>query len=73
MPRPKWVPDEVRRRKVDKLVRIAKRRAALDAEYRTLLGELADPNRDDVPVTYLAERLGTTRKTVYRHLGKTLT
>lgn len=70
MPRPEWVPDEVRRRKLDKLVRLARRRDALDAEYRTLLAELADPNGDNVPIKQLAERLQVTRKTVYRHLGR---
>ncbi|MFJ1539244.1 hypothetical protein ACIODS_11945 [Micromonospora chalcea] len=70
MPRTEWVPDDARRRKADKLVRLARRRDQLDTDYRKLLAELADPHGDDVPVAYLAKRLNITRKTVYRHLGK---
>lgn len=70
MSRPPWTPDDTRRKKLDKLIRLAERRDALDAEYRALLTELADPSGDAVPVSHIAERLRLTRKTVYRHLGK---
>jgi hypothetical protein len=72
MSRPPWTPDEARRKKLDRLVRLAQRRDALDAEYRTLLGVLADPQQDAVPINHIADRLGLTRKTVYRHLGRSM-
>lgn len=44
-----------------------------DAAYKRQLAKLADPEGDAVPVAYLARRLGFTRKTVYRHLGRQMT
>ncbi|MFI6228660.1 helix-turn-helix domain-containing protein [Micromonospora echinospora] len=70
MPRPEWVPDEARRRKLDKLARLAQRRDAIEAEYRALIAELADPEGDAIPIAQIAARANITRKTVYRYLGR---
>ncbi len=44
-----------------------------EARYKSDLASLADPDGDAVPIAYLADQLGVTRKTVYRHLGRSMT
>ena len=45
---------------------------AAEAEYKRLLSEVAKP-AGPVPISYLAELIGIERKTVYRHLGRSMT
>ncbi|MFD1366238.1 hypothetical protein [Actinoplanes sichuanensis] len=44
-----------------------------EAEYREALAAVVDPDRDGVPIAYMARELGLERKTVYRHLGRSMT
>ncbi|MFI2663375.1 hypothetical protein [Micromonospora carbonacea] len=71
MPRPRWTPpdDEVAAR-INEVVERYKRWHQAEAEYKALLAEVADPDKDNAPIAHLADRLGVERKTVYRHLGK---
>lgn len=74
VPRPRWKPptDEVAAR-IDAVVELHRQREEIEAKYRAALAKLADPEGDDVPIAHLAERLGIERKTVYRHLGRSMT
>ena len=57
---------------IDALVQLREQLAAVKAEYREALTELVSPTGGAVPVAYMAEQLGLTRKTVYRHVGRTM-
>ncbi|MEV2239603.1 GIY-YIG nuclease family protein [Micromonospora sp. NPDC049891] len=70
--RPKWQPSRSQALAVDVVVEMYQLKKQLEADYKALLAEVADPNRDDVPIKHLAERLGVERKTVYRHLGQSM-
>jgi transcriptional regulator of acetoin/glycerol metabolism len=59
--------------RVDRIVELYERQQQIEAEYRDALVAAADPAGDAVPIAYLAERLGLQRKTVYRHLGRSMT
>jgi len=52
------------------LRRAARQRAALDARYREILAECAAA---EIPVKAMADEVGVERKTVYRHLGRSMT
>jgi len=54
------------------MVELHQRKQQLEADYRAALADLANPEGDDVPVAHLADRLGVERKTVYRHLGRSM-
>ncbi|MFF0822500.1 hypothetical protein ACFYUR_19225 [Micromonospora haikouensis] len=73
MPRPRWTPpnDDVAAR-IAEVVKRHKQWHQAEQEYKALLAEIADPAKDDVPIAHLAERLGVERKTVYRHLGRSM-
>ncbi|MEU8334715.1 hypothetical protein [Micromonospora tulbaghiae] len=73
MARPRWTPpnDDVAAR-IAAVVERYKRWHEAEAEYKALLAEVADHDRDDVPIAYLADQLGVERKTVYRHLGRSM-
>lgn len=72
--RAKWTPPngEVAAR-IDALVSKYKLRDQIEAECKADLAVLADPDGDAVPIAALAERLGVERKTIYRHLGRSMT
>lgn len=71
VPRPRYEPpDDNVASRIDKVVDLHRRKQEIEAEYRQLLTELADPEVDDVPVAYLAKRLDMERKTIYRHIGR---
>lgn len=74
VPRPRWTPpnEEVAAR-IDAVVELHHRWHQAEVEYKAALAELADPDKDDVPIKHLAERLELERKTVYRHLGRSMT
>lgn len=72
--RAKWAPpDPEVAGRIDAAVELFQRKQAIDAEYRAALAKLADVDGDAVPIAHLAERLGVERKTVYRHLGRSMT
>lgn len=70
--RAKWTPDEDLARELDKLVDLHNQKETVDAAYKAQLAKLAQPT-GPVPIAYLAERLNLVRKTIYRHLGKSMT
>lgn len=61
--------------KIDQVVELAHARRLAQAEYRAALVALAAPPPGDpehVPINHIAERLDVVRKTVYRHLGRSM-
>lgn len=71
--RQKWTPDSDVDQRIRAAVRLFRKQQEIEAQYKKALGELADPEGDAVPIAHLAERLGVERKTVYRHLGRSMT
>lgn len=62
--------------KVDKVVALFRQQQDLEAQYRAALADLASAPPGDpehVPIAYIAEQLDVVRKTVYRHLGRSMT
>lgn len=72
--RQKWTPpnDEVNRR-IEAAVTLLRQKEEIEAQYKAALAALADPDGDAVPIAHLSERLGVERKTIYRHLGRSMT
>jgi AcrR family transcriptional regulator len=72
--RAKWTPpnDEVAAR-IDATVELFQRQQRIEAEYKAALAKLTDAEGDAVPIAHIADRLGVERKTVYRHLGRSMT
>lgn len=69
--KPKWTPPNTEiAARIDAAVDAHRRSQEADAEYRRIIAELADA---DVPIAHIAERIGVQRKTVYRHLGRSMT
>jgi len=64
-------PDVVAR--IDHVAALFRRQQQIEAEYKRELAALTDKEGDAVPIAYMAERLGIQRKTVYRHLGRSMT
>jgi transcriptional regulator of acetoin/glycerol metabolism len=58
--------------RVDRVVALYRHTREIETEYKRKLAALAAPDGHDVPVAHLAERLGVERKTVYRHLGRSM-
>jgi DNA invertase Pin-like site-specific DNA recombinase len=56
---------------VTRVVGLFKQRQEVEDAYRLALAELTSD--DGVPIAYIAEQLGVERKTVYRHLGRSMT
>jgi predicted GIY-YIG superfamily endonuclease len=71
--RPKWQPSHEQAAAISAVVDLYRLKQRLEAEYKALLAEVANPDKDDVPIKHLAERLEVERKTVYRHLGRSMT
>jgi hypothetical protein len=62
--------------KIDTVVELHRKWGEAEAAYKAALAELAEPPPGDpahVPINYIAERLAVVRKTVYRHLGRSMT
>ncbi len=66
MPRPKWIPTDEQRQLIDTAVRAYRNHTEAQQAYAQALVEA---EQHDVAISALAEALGVTRKTVYRHLG----
>ena len=45
----------------------------IQLKYKSKLADLTSSDGDAVPIAYIAEQLGVERKTVYRHLGRSMT
>jgi hypothetical protein len=74
VPRSKWTPpDEATAGKIAAVVERYRRWHEAEQEYKQLLAEVADPDGPAVPIAHLAEQIGVERKTVYRHLGRSMT
>ena len=72
MPKARWTPDEQQEQEIRALVEMYRRIAEADEAYKRELAKLAQPN-GPVPIAHLADQLGLERKTVYRHLGRSMT
>lgn len=70
MARPPWSPDDSQKKLIAAVKRAARKRADAEAEYKEALAAAAAA---DVPIARLAEELDVERKTVYRHLGRSMT
>lgn len=69
--RRKTVLTKEQEQEVAAVVGLFQRKQEIEAEYKRALAELT--GADEVPIAYIAGRLGLTRKTVYRHLGRSMT
>lgn len=58
---------------VEHVVALFRQIQQAETEYRKALVHLASAEGDGVPVAYIADQLGIERKTVYRHLGRSMT
>jgi hypothetical protein len=74
VPKPRYSPPtpEIDAR-VRRVVELYRQQQEVEAEYRKALAEVADPSGDAVPIAYLANQLDVERKTIYRHLGRSMT
>jgi AcrR family transcriptional regulator len=59
--------------RIDQVVALFKQQQEVEAQYKRALAELTAKEGDAVPIAHIAERLGVERKTVYRHLGRSMT
>ncbi|WP_285554944.1 hypothetical protein [Actinoplanes regularis] len=74
MPKPRYAPpDEAAATRIQHVVELHRQVEKAEAEYRQALAEVVDPDKDGVPIAYMARELGLERKTVYRHLGRSMT
>jgi hypothetical protein len=61
--------------RIDAVVELHRKWGEAEQAYKAALAALAAPQPGDpehVPINHIAERLGTVRKTVYRHLGRSM-
>lgn len=65
-----FTPSDDQRKKLAALKWAHHKAAEAEAEYKALLAECAEA---DIPIARLAQELGIQRKTVYRHLGRSMT
>jgi len=70
--RQKWTPDQAVDQRIRAAVALFHKQQEIEAQYKAALADLADPDGDAVPIAHLADRLGVERKTIYRHLGRTM-
>lgn len=65
-----FAPDDRQAKLLSALRRVHQQKARVDAEYKRVLADCAEA---DIPIAKLAEELKTQRKTIYRHLGRSMT
>lgn len=61
--------------KIEQVVELYRKWGEAEKEYKAALAALAGPPPGDpehVPISYIAEQIGAERKTVYRHLGRSM-
>lgn len=73
--RQKWTPPTPAvQERIDAVVRLYQEQKEAERRYKEALADLTDTTREDfVPIAHIAERLEVERKTVYRHLGRSMT
>ena len=76
VPKSRYSPpnDEVAAR-IDRVVELYRRWQDAETEYKQALADLAEPplgHPEHVTIAHMAERLEVERKTVYRHLGRSM-
>jgi hypothetical protein len=69
MARAPWAPNDEQKKMLAALKALARRRDAVEAAYKKQLAECAAAG---IPVARLADDLAVERKTVYRHLGRSM-
>lgn len=72
--RQKWTPPtpEVQEH-IEAVVRLYQEKQEAELRYKDELAKLTDVEGNDaVPIAHIAERLNVERKTVYRHLGRSM-
>jgi transcriptional regulator of acetoin/glycerol metabolism len=75
VPKSRYTPpnDEVAA-EIEAAVDLFRQKVEIDNRYKEALAKLADRETGRaVPIAYLATKLGVERKTVYRHLGRSMT
>lgn len=72
--RQKWTPPtpEVQQH-IEEVVALYQEKQEAERRYKEGLAKLTDSTGDAVPIAHIAERLDVERKTVYRHLGRSMT
>jgi hypothetical protein len=74
VPKPRYSPpDADAAARIQRVVELHRRVEQAEAEYKKALAEVVDPERDAVPIAFMARELRLERKTVYRHLGRSMT
>ncbi len=68
--KPPFTPDDNQKKLLAALKRAHKKISDADAEYKRILAECAEAK---IPVAHLADTVGTERKSIYRHLGRSMT
>ena len=66
-------PDDQVAARIENVVSLFKQQQEIEDQYRQALADITDKDGDAVPIAHMAERLGVERKTVYRHLGRSMT
>lgn len=70
VPRAAWTPDDEQKKIIAAIKRAKKKWDDAEVEYKELLAKGGDAG---VPVAHLSQELGVERKTIYRHLGRSMT
>lgn len=68
--KPSFAPDDVQAELLAALKRAFIEKGAAESKYKKLLAHCAEA---DIPVAKLASELQVQRKTIYRHLGRSMT
>jgi hypothetical protein len=69
-------PNDEMAARIDRVVELYRRWQTAETEYKQALTELAEPPPGDpehVTIAHMAARLEVERKTIYRHLGRSMT
>jgi len=73
MAKQRYSPDDEVAAEIAAAVELFQRKQEIDAQYKAALSKLADrENGRGVPIAHLAAALGVERKTIYRHLGRSM-
>ncbi len=70
VPRAAWTPDEEQKKLIAAIKRAKKKWDEAEVEYKALLAKGGDAG---IPVAHLSKELDVERKTIYRHLGRSMT
>jgi transcriptional regulator of acetoin/glycerol metabolism len=70
VPRAAWTPNEEQKKLMAAIKRAKKKWDDAEMEYKALL---AKGGEAELPVAFMSQELGVERKTIYRHLGRSMT